>query len=129
MSNYLSKQIKLIRESNLGTKRKNSYSQKLKSKKIKKELSLNSIINNSSLVNSSQISLSNKNINNNIRTSYNSFNEIESPLPKTNKRGYVFKDDSHKDIKNIEDKTEFDDIKSYRYGRSFKTEKHDAIYI
>jgi hypothetical protein len=129
MSNYLCRQIKLIKETNLGLKRKNSYSQKLKSKKIKKELSLSSIINSSSLFNSSQISLSNKNINNNIRTSYNSLNEIESPLPKSNTNSGRFKEDSLREIKKIKDKTDFDDIKSYKYSRGFKTEKNKEIYI
>ena len=129
MSNYLSRQIRLIKGSNFGLKRKNSYTQKIQSKKTKKELSINSIINNSSLFSSSQISLSNRNNKNNVRNSYNSLNEIESPLPRINKNNGKSKDGSPKQIKKIKEKIEFDDINSYKYGRHFQTEKNSAIYI
>jgi len=127
MSNYLSKQIRIIRGSNFGLARKNSYTQKIKSKRAKKELSINSAINNSSIFDSSQISLDNNN--NKIRTSYNSLNEIESPTPKANNLSSK-NEDSHREIKKIKDKfkSEVDDKKSYKYGSCFKTEKNNAIY-
>ena len=128
MSNYLSKQIRIIRNSNFGLNRKNSYTQKIKSKKTKKELSINSAINSSSIFNSSQISLNNNN-NNNIRTSHNSFNEIESPKLKINKHNSKIDDDTPKGMRKIKDTFEFEDKKPYKYSSHFKTEKNHAIYV
>ncbi len=128
MSYYLSKQIRIIRNSNFGLNRKNSYTQKIKSKKTKKELSINSAINSSSIFNSSQISLNNNN-NNNIRTSHNSFNEIESPKLKINKHNSKIDDDTPKGMRKIKDTFEFEDKKPYKYSSHFKTEKNHAIYV
>ena len=121
MTNYIKQNLKLIRGSIFGLKRKNSFTQKLKVKKTKKELSMNSIIcshNNS--IYSSNISL-----NNNIKLVNKSFNDnIEGiTLGKLNFNNDVSKLDFLKEVNYTKEKHDVNDKKSYKSFITYKTDK------